>query len=277
VEAIALAFGASVAWGASDFAGGLVTQRLPLRAVLLGAQLGGLVVALAAWIASGARMPSPGAAAAGALAGGFGVLGFACLYRGLARGAMGVVAPLAALGAVVPVGLSVARGDAVALPTALGAAVALLGSAACAREAGRRHLAEGALLGLGAALCFGVFFAALGTAAASGGPAAVTASRVSAIAVLLAVGAVRRVAAGDRRVRTAGGALAAVGALDAVADLGYAAACANGVHAGPAVVASLYPLTTVLLARLLLHEHLDRGRWAGIAAVLGGIALISAG
>ena len=45
MEALALAFGASVAWGASDFVGGLVTRRLPLRVVLLGAQLGGLAIA----------------------------------------------------------------------------------------------------------------------------------------------------------------------------------------------------------------------------------------
>src|SRR5690349_11369801 len=182
MQAIALAFGSSIAWGASDFFGGLVTQRLPLRLVLLGAELGGLAVAVVAWAATGGGLPSPASAAISAGAGLVGLVGFACLYRGLARGAMGVVAPLAALGALVPVGLSLACGDALALGTALGVTVALVGSAACAREPGGLHPAEGALLGLGAALCFGAFFAGLGTAAATGGPAAVTISRVSAIA-----------------------------------------------------------------------------------------------
>ena len=276
MHALVLAFGASVAWGASDFVGGLVTQRMPLRRVLLGAELGGLAVAAPAWLLSGGGVPSAGPLAIAAAAGGLGLLGFACLYRGLARGAMGVVAPLAALGAVVPVALSLARGEALAASTALGATVALLGSAACAREPGSLRAAEGALLGLGAAVCFGAFFAALGSAAESGGPAAVTVSRLSAVAILLLAGA-----RADLRVRHAGWSaalpLAGVGTLDAVADLGFAAACAGGVHAGPAVVASLYPLTTVLLARIVLREHLARGRWVGVSAVVTGIALITAG
>jgi drug/metabolite transporter (DMT)-like permease len=275
VHALVLAFGASVAWGASDFAGGLVTQQLPLRRVLLGAELGGLVVAALAWLLGGGGIPSAGALAIAAAAGAIGLLGFACLYRGLAQGAMGVVAPLAALGAVVPVALSVVRGESLAVSTALGGAVALMGSAACAREAGSRHASEGALLGLGAAVCFGAFFAALGTAAGSGdGPAVVTVSRVSAVAILLLAGAAHRGAGGGG---SAAVALAGVGTLDAVADLGFAAACVGGVHAGPSVVASLYPLTTVLLARIVLREHLARDRWVGVSAVLTGIALISAG
>jgi uncharacterized membrane protein len=275
VHALVLAFGASVAWGASDFLGGLVTQRMPLRRVLLGAQLGGLAIAAPAWLLSGGGIPPAGPLAIAAAAGALGLLGFACLYRGLARGAMGVVAPLAALGAVVPVTLSLARGEALAVSTALGATVAVLGSAACAREAGSRH-AEGALLGLGAAVCFGAFFAALGSAAESGGPAAVTVSRLSAVAILLLAGAARRLP-GASRGRSAAAPLAAVGTLDAVADLGFAAACAGGVLAGPAVVASLYPLTTVLLARIVLRERLTRGRWVAVSAVVTGIALISAG
>src|SRR3954462_10740853 len=111
MEALPPALRATGAWGASDFVGGLVTQRLPLRLVLLGAQLGGLVVALAAWLLGGGGLPPAGAAVTAAAAGALGLLGFACLYRGLARGAMGVVAPLAAMGAVVPVTLSIAQGE----------------------------------------------------------------------------------------------------------------------------------------------------------------------
>jgi len=70
--------------------------------------------------------------------------------------------------------------------------------------------------------------------------------------------------------------IAALGALDVAANLAYAGAAVGGADATVAVLASLYPLTTVLLARALLHERLGAARLAGVLAVLGGIALISA-
>jgi drug/metabolite transporter (DMT)-like permease len=73
------------------------------------------------------------------------------------------------------------------------------------------------------------------------------------------------------------GALGALGALDVLANLAYAQAAANGSDAIIAVLASLYPLTTVLLARAVLHEHLGGARRTGVTAVLLGVALLSAG
>jgi drug/metabolite transporter (DMT)-like permease len=273
--ALALALGASVAWGTSDFLGGVVSQRLPLRVVLLGAQLAGLAVALTAWLLAGAVLPSPGAAATAALAGVCGLAGFACLYRGLATSAMAVVAPLAALAAVVPVAAGLAGGQPLGTATAVGGALALAGSMACAAEAGpgRRRFAEGTLLGLGAAVCFGGFFAALGIAAESAGAGAVLCNRVASIGVLVALIAARPCGGGPRTPEQAW-TLLVLGALDVVADLGYAAACGHGLRPGIALLASLYPLTTVLLARAVLQERLGPARLAGAGAVIAGIALI---
>jgi drug/metabolite transporter (DMT)-like permease len=69
--------------------------------------------------------------------------------------------------------------------------------------------------------------------------------------------------------------IAALGALDVLANLAYASAAVGGADATVAVLASLYPLTTVLLARALLHERLGAARVAGVVSVLGGVALIS--
>jgi drug/metabolite transporter (DMT)-like permease len=275
VGALALALGASVAWGTSDFLGGMVSQRLPLRLVLLGAQLAGLAVAVLAWVLAGAAVPSPGAAAISALAGAAGLAGFACLYKGLATSAMAVVAPLAALAAVVPVAAGIMAGHPLGTTTAVGGAIALAGSMACAADsgAGRRRFAQGALLGLGAAVCFGAFFAALGIAAESAGSGAVLCNRVTSIAILVALLAVRPCGAAPRALPEAG-TLVVLGALDVVADLGYAAACAHGLRPAVAMLASLYPLTTVLLARALLNERLGPARLAGAGAVVTGIALI---
>jgi drug/metabolite transporter (DMT)-like permease len=271
--ALTLALGASVAWGASDFLGGLASRRLPVIVVLLGAQAVGLALAVAVWAFAGAEL-SPGVMGLGAAAGLAELAGFTCLYRGLAIGEMTAVAPLAALTAVLPVALAVGGGEHVAAVEAGGMVLAIVGSAATAAEPAARRAVRGAGLGLGAAVCFGAFFALLGHAGEAGGPTAVLAGRVASVTVLaIAVCAARR---GDRPARADVLAIAALGALDVAANLAYAGAAAGGADASVAVLASLYPLTTVLLARALLRERLGASRLAGVVAVLGGIALISA-
>jgi drug/metabolite transporter (DMT)-like permease len=271
--ALTLALGASVAWGASDFLGGLASRRLPVVLVLLGAQAVGLALAVAVWGLAGAEL-SPRVLGLGAAAGLAELAGFACLYRGLAIGEMTAVAPLAALTAVLPVVVAVGGGEHVAAVEAGGMALAVVGSAVTAAEPSDRRVAHGAGLGLGAAVCFGAFFALLAEAGESAGPTAVLAGRLASVAVLgLVVCAARR---GGRPSRPDVIVIAALGALDVTANLAYAAAAAGGADASVAVLASLYPLTTVLLARALLRERLGASRLAGVVAVLGGIAMISA-
>ena len=271
--ALTLALGASVAWGASDFLGGLASRRLPVVLVLLGAQAVGLALAVAVWGVAGAEL-SPRALGLGGAAGLAELAGFACLYRGLAIGEMTAVAPLAALTAVLPVAVAVGGGEHVAAAEAGGMALAVVGSAVTAAEPSDRRVARGAGLGLGAAVCFGAFFALLAEAGQSAGPAAVLGGRLASVAVLaLLVCAARRA---GRPSRPDALVIAGLGALDVTANLAYAAAAAGGADASVAVLASLYPLTTVLLARALLRERLGASRLAGVVAVLGGIALISA-
>jgi drug/metabolite transporter (DMT)-like permease len=104
---------------------------------------------------------------------------------------------------------------------------------------------------------------------------AVLSGRVASVAVL-AVLVAGRLTAGARPGRPDIGVIAMLGGLDVAANLAYAVAVGSGADATVAVLASLYPLTTVLLARALLHERLGAARLAGVASVLGGIALISA-
>jgi drug/metabolite transporter (DMT)-like permease len=271
--ALTLALGASVAWGASDFLGGLASRRLPVIVVLLGAQAVGLALAAAVWGFAGGGL-SPGVMALGAAAGLAELAGFACLYRGLAIGEMTAVAPLAALTAVLPVLLAVGGGEHVAALEAGGMVLAVLGSAATAAEPAGRRVVRGAGLGLGAAVCFGAFFVLLGQASEAGGPAAVLAGRMASV-VVLAI-AVCAAPASGRPARPDALAIALLGALDVAANFAYAGAAAGGADASVAVLASLYPLTTVLLARALLRERLGASRLVGVVAVLGGIVLISA-
>jgi drug/metabolite transporter (DMT)-like permease len=271
---LTLAMGASIAWGASDFLGGMVSRRLPVAVVLLGAQLVGLLLAAAVWALAGAPLPGAGALAMGGAAGLAELLGFACLYRGLAIGEMSAVAPLSALTAVLPVGVAVGSGAQVAALEAVGMSLAILGSAVAAADPGSRRLARGAGLGLGAALCFGAFFVFLGDASEQAGVAAVLCGRVASVGLLALLLLARPPAAVPERsdLLVIGG----LGALDVLANLAYAGAVMEGASATVAVLASLYPLTTVMLARALLHEPLGAPRLAGVVAVLGGVALISA-
>lgn len=271
---LTLALGASVAWGASDFLGGLASRRLPVIVVLLGAQACGLALAATAWALAGRHTPEPTAVALGAGAGLAELLGFACLYRGLAIGEMSAVAPLAALTPVLPVAVAVGAGEPVAALDAGGMALAVAGSALTAAAPGGRRVVQGASLGLGAALCFGAFFVLLGRASELDAPVAVLSGRVASVGVL-AVLVAGRLTAGGRPARPDVGVIAMLGGLDVAANLAYAVAAGRGANATVAVLASLYPLTTVLLARALLHERLGAARLAGVAAVLGGIALIS--
>jgi drug/metabolite transporter (DMT)-like permease len=272
--ALTLALGASVAWGASDFLGGLASRRLPVVLVLLGAQAVGLALAVAVWGFAGAEL-SARVLALGAAAGLAELAGFACLYRGLAMGEMTAVAPLAALTAVLPVVVAVGGGEHVAAAEAGGIVLAVLGSAITAAEPGSRRAVRGTGLGLAAAVCFGAFFALLAEAGQTAGPTAVLGGRLASVAVLaFAVWGSR--ASARRPCRPDALVIAALGALDVTANLAYAAAAAGGADAAVAVLASLYPLTTVLLARALLRERLGASRLAGVVAVLGGIALISA-
>jgi drug/metabolite transporter (DMT)-like permease len=271
---LTLAVGASVAWGASDFLGGLAARRLPVVVVLFGAQAVGLVLAAAVWSAAGAQVPGSEVLLLGAAAGIAELLGFACLYRGLAIGQMTAVAPLAALTAVLPVAVAVGGGAEVAAIEAVGMLLAIIGTAVTATDSATRRVVRGAGLGLGAALCFGMFFVFLGEASESAGAAAVLSGRVASVAVLALLVTVRP--PGVRPTRRDAGVIATLGALDVAANLAYAGAAVGGADATVAVLASLYPLTTVLLARGLLHEHLGAPRLAGVIAVLGGVALISA-
>jgi drug/metabolite transporter (DMT)-like permease len=175
---------------------------------------------------------------------------------------------------VLPVVLAVGGGEHVAAVEAGGMVLAIVGSAVTAAEPAGRRIVRGAGLGLGAAVCFGAFFALLGHAGETGGPTAVLAGRLASVSVLAIA-----VCAAPRRGRPARPDLlviAALGALDVAANLAYAIAAAGGADASVAVLASLYPLTTVLLARALLREPLGASRLAGVVAVVGGIALISA-
>lgn len=274
---VALALGASLASGASDFLAGLKTRRLALLWVLLVSQGTGLVLVLTAALVLGEPLPGRDAALLAAGAGVAELVGFAALYRALAIGTMSVVAPISAMAALLPIMVSLAEGTAPTTAQGAGMALALVGAMLASIVVGEsgsgRRAATGVGLAVVAALGFGAFFVGTDLAADDGALWAVTINRAVAITLLLViVAALRRPSPLDRDQLAP---LAAVGVLDISANVMFAIALTVGMAAAVSVLGSLYPVATVILARAILHEKLTFSQRGGVLAALAGIGLVS--
>lgn len=275
-----LALLGALSWGTGDFFGGLASRRAHVLTVLVLSQAVGLA-GVAAWaVASGDSPPGLADIVPAVGAGAAGAAGLAALYRGMAIGAMGIVAPISALSPAVPLAVDLVRGDAPAAVQWAGIATALTGVVLLAREPGGTTtrgtgLAAGVSLALVAALGFGLFVVGLDAASDGGATWAVVVARTSS--TLVALCAVLLVSV---PLRPPGGllpAIAAVGVFDTTANALVAVATTYGSAGIVAVLSALYPLTTILLARVFLSERLNRPRRVGGALALAGAALVAIG
>jgi drug/metabolite transporter (DMT)-like permease len=273
---IALALGASLTWGFADFFGPLKGRTLGALRVLLYAQLGGLV-AIALAIAIRGEGPSSAAALLAVPAAISGTLGLYAYYRGIAVGAISVVAPIAGVSAAVPVIVGIASGEHLSALTAAGIACAIVGVFLASREPGRGgpRVAAGAGLALLAAIGFGGYFPPMHAAGHADFWWASLFFRATSTSVILAAIAIRRpnVALSATQVPV----LALIGIGDMLGNLLFAAASRGGLVSVTSVLASLYPIVTVVLARVVLAERVARSQEAGVALTLAGVALISVG
>jgi len=271
-----LALGASLSYGVGDFLGGLTSRRVHVLTVLALSQLTG-AAAVAVWAAV-EREPFLGAAATAAActAGLCGGVGLAALYRGMAVGAMGVVAPISSVAAAIPVAYGLAHGERPSPLQLLGLLVALAGLVLVSRTPGSlQRFAAGVGLALLAALGFGFYFVFLDAAADESVPWAVLVARSTSFTLALAVVAAARISLRPERALLAP--IATVGLCDVGANVLFALASTRGLLSVVSVLTSLYPAVTAALAALLLHERLGRTQLAGATAVLAGAALLSAG
>lgn len=277
---VGLALVASLAWGVGDFIGGSKTRVIPVLTVLVGSQVVGFLVI--AGVALAAQEPAPGTRALGfaALSAVAGTLGLACFFRAIAIGKMSLVVPIAAMAAVVPVVVGIATGDRPSPLQVLGMAVALVGAVMASREPDREEgggtkLAAGVLLAALSAFAWGWFFLAIDVASDGGAVWASLANRTTSLVLLVGAALVLRPPL--RAARPHMPALALCGTLDVSANLLFAAASTKGLVSLVSVGGSLYPVVTVLLARMVLKEHVHRVQELGVAAALGGVVLIATG
>lgn len=267
------ALGASLAWGVGDFFGPLVSRTIGVLPVLMWAQLGG-VAAIAIAVLVRGHGPAGWGVLYGVGAAFGGMLGLFAYYRGMVTGAMSVVAPVAGVSAVIPVIFGIASGDDPSVPQLAGVAVALagVGLASVEHQEGRRRVAAGVGLALLAACGFGFYFPWMHAAGKVDFWWASLVFRTTALLLVAAVVAGRRV---DVRLSRRNVAIAcAVGIVDTVGNVCFAASSKHGLVSLTAVLASLYPVLTVLLAASLLRERVAPLQRAGIALTLTGVVLI---
>jgi drug/metabolite transporter (DMT)-like permease len=280
---IAVAFGivTALCWGLADFLGGIRTRRLTLATVLVVSQLTGLA-AIAAVVAAGqAAVPTPAEIAPALAAGACQLAGIAALYRALAVGTMSVISPISASGAaIIPVIVALATGERPGAVPIVGMAAAFAGVILATRSPGRADRGassrEALSLATIAALGFGGFYVGMDAAVDDANPFwALLAARVSAGAVLVAALLLVRPGLGANRSDMPS--LALIGLLDVTANVCFTLGTDTGLLSVVSVLASLYPVATVVLARALLRERLVAVQGAGVAVALAGVAMISAG
>ena len=274
---LVLALSASIVWGFADFLGGLYSRRISALMVLLVGQAVGLAGVLALAVALGIGAPEPDRLWGGVLAGVGTAIGLAAFYRALAVGTMSIIAPISAMGAAVPVLVGFVLGEAPSPVQGAGMVVALGGVFLASRSTG--ETGGGGKRGIGlallSALAIGLGLVGLDIAAESGVLWSVITTRaVAAVVLALAFAATRAQASVTRRDL---GTLALIGCLDAGAVGLLALATTTGLVGVVSVLGSLYPVTTVMLAQVVLGERLSRAQAVGVATALAGVLLIAAG
>jgi drug/metabolite transporter (DMT)-like permease len=276
MAAIVLALGASLTWGLADFFGPLQGRVLGALRTLVYVQLGGLV-GIALIVAVRGKGPDGATALLAIPAAISGTLGLFAYYRGIAVGAISIVAPIAGISAIVPVIVGIVSGDRPSVWQLLGIACALVGVFLAAREPrrGGARFAAGVGLAMLAAVGFGGYFPFMHAAGNADFWWASLIFRLASTSVILLAVAAQRPALGvPGRVLPW---LVLIGLGDMFGNLLFAAASATGLVSITSVLASLYPIVTVILARIVLSERVARTQEAGIGLTLAGVALISAG
>lgn len=275
-----LALASSVLWGTGDFLGGVSTKRANVLIVVVITQAVGLVVVGTLALATGAWQAPSGYWPWAVLGGLCGASGLMAFYWALSEGSMGVVAPIAAMSGIVPLAAGLLSGDRLQAITWIGAAaigcgVVLASGPELRAVAGWRPLA----LALVAALLFGVALLAIARGSQFSTVMMMTSMRltsVSVFTVVVVIALTRRVIdrAGIWEVRWA---LIGCGVFDVLANLAYGASANAGPLVITAVLGSLYPVITAILAAVLLHERLQTVQYLGVGFALTGLVLVTLG
>jgi uncharacterized membrane protein len=276
--AVLLATLSALVYGTADFCGGVATRRNDGAVVTVLSQLAGCALIAVALVAWGPVTVTANDAVAGLLAGVGGGLGLVCFYPALAAGPMSVVAPTTAVcSAIVPLVYGLISGERPSPAALCGAVLALPAIVLVARESGSHGTTapRTVSLSVAAGFGFGLFFIALSHASSDAGMWPLAFARVASIGLIGSFCVVSR-----RRFHLAPGTTPitiVTGALDVTANGLYLLAAGTGLLSVVAVLGSLYPASTVVLAMIVLHERLARAQMVGIVVACTAVTLIALG
>jgi drug/metabolite transporter (DMT)-like permease len=282
-----LALLSAVVWGVGDFLGGVASRRSSAEQTLVISVPAGLVfvIPLAALVGgSVAASVLPGL-----VAGVFGGVGILLLYAALALGPMGVVSPVSAvLGAAIPVIVGLLRGERPALAAYVGMALAVVAIVTVGLEptsptddaVHQRVTPRALLLSIGAGVGIGLFFSVIALAPSSGGLWPIVFARGMSTVILVTLGVLtarRRHQPVLPSAPSSRWLALSAGATDVTANAFYLVAAQTGLLSVVAVLGSLYPAATVLLARFVLAERLRPAQKVGMVLAIAAAALLALG
>jgi len=267
---IVLALLSSLIWGLADFLGGTLSKRRKAIAVIGGSQSFGLLFVTTLALAIGAWTWDTTVWVNGTIAGAMGLFGLVAFYTALATGQMGIVAPISSLSAVVPVTIGLVQGERPGSLQVTGIVIALIGVVlASGPELNGKVDSRPVLLAFIAAVTFGfaIYFMAIG--GQINPTMTITSMRLTQVVMVLAL---------VIALRNIGGLIKKdIPLLAASANVMFAFAASLGLLSVVAVLGSLYPVVTVLLAWWIHKERLMPVQYLGIAVTFSGVALISIG
>ncbi len=269
-----LAVLSSLMWGSADFLGGVLSRRVNAIAVYGLSQAVGFVLLVSIATAVGGWGTDPGYWPWAIGASLLGMVAMIAFYQALSLGPMGIVSPLVSLSVLVPVGLSLLRGELPQPIQILGIILAVVGILlASGPELSGAESARPLILAGVATLGFGGMFVFMAEGSARDPLMTMTGMRVTTVVVFAVVLVVARSLGGATR-RDAMP-LVVIGVFDASANLTFGIATTMGLLSTTSVLGSLYPVVTAILAAIVLHERLRAVQYAGVVAALTGVALIA--
>lgn len=284
--ASALALGSALGLGSSDYLGGIRSRMHGLLAVLAISQGTGFLLLLAALILFRPALPRTELIAAGLIAGAAEIVGTAALYRGLAVGITGIVAPTASAAPIVPLVIGVGLGLVPGPVQLIGVVLVVVGVllASTKRDGSptmRRGRYISLLWGIVAAAAFGLYLQFIGIASTGGILMTLFLARTAAIGILIFGATISRLCRRGSRVKEVRKfsfrdvpTIAIIGVIILVSDALYATSAAIGELALVAVLSSTHPVITILWSRIHGTERIGVRRRIGIVAtVLGVIAI----
>jgi len=271
-----LALCSSLLWGTSDFVAGLKSKTLPPAAVVGWSQMVGFLTLCVVVVTMGNPLTASGWQGWAVASGVAGAVALAAFYAALSTGTMSVVAPVAALGAALPVLLGVAPGESPSPVAWVGMGVALLGTVLASGPEVRSGLPIRPVLLAGvAAVGFGTVLFCMDRGARASLVSTLWGMRLTSLVIFAGVAAVRRSTGGVGRRDWP--TLVFVGLADLGANALFVAASTQGLVSVAAVLGSLYPVVTILLARAILAERLRPVQNVGVVLAMAGVVAIATG